>query len=183
MNADKHLGRSDLPGNWYRYLIEGILAVVGTSGHVQTNHVGGDNTRVRVNESHGLVRLPGLSGGDQGLVSERAAAADVDVVNEVISTGTWDIYVDRVVYRHHETGAATFAFVKGTVAAHGSAVPPTNDEIQAAVGTTTPWLRCYRVLVYRSGDAAVSVTFDNRQRPLGVFRSTADGEELHTSEL
>lgn len=182
MKVDKYMG---LPSaqDLNRYLVDGIRAVEGTSGHVQTNHGGGDNTRIRVNESAGHVRLPGYNGAEIGSLAEKVAAVDVDAVNEVIAVGVWHLYVDRIAYRHFTTGAVTYAFVKGTykaAAADALAYAPSNDDIQAVVGAGNPWVRLYRLHIERTGDATVTCAYDNTARPLGVVRS---GGARQTSEL
>jgi len=182
---DKYIGNPGLAGDLNRYYLDGVMIEVGTSGYVQGAGAGG-NTRVRVDINPGLIRLPGADGDDANpVLSEIAAAADVDAINAVVPLlAGQDMFVDQVYYRHFTTGVLTRAFVLGTPAADGTSVPPTNAQVTAAVGDRNPWLRVARIRVRRTGDAVLAVTFDNTVRPLGVQRALVSGAVVrHTSDL
>lgn len=181
MNSDMHLGRIDLPSNYFRYQVQGLMAYAPSTGSTQAA-VGGSNiTALRVNELAGFVVLPGANGMGAPAIAERAATADVELVNQAafLTTGQ-DRYVTRVAYRRSDTGAVDYRNVFGAAATHGSAVKPTPAEIQAAVGAGNPWVSLYSVMVYRSADTTIVATRVNTERPLGVPRS--DGV-LRTSAL
>jgi len=181
MNADKFLGRTDLPASFFRYQVDGILAAAASTPSVQGALLGGNNSAIRVNESAGHAVLPGKDGNGSPALAERVATADVVLVNEANwITLLYDRKITRVAYRRHDTGAIAYVNVFGAEAAHGSAVAATPAAIQAAVGDGNPWISLYVVTVYRSADAVVALAYDNAERPFGVPRS--DGL-MRTSSL
>lgn len=74
------------------------------------------------------------------------------------------------------SGTVTQAVVKGTPATTGSQVPPTDAEIQAAVGAGNDWVKFAEVTLNRTGDTTVTESQDNTLRPvLGVNVDTNFG--------
>jgi len=138
-------------------VIQGLQFADGTTGSSQATGASGAYA-VRVDIAWGMLAVGSV-------VKEEVARADVavDSGSGVLASGEARYY-DFVYYRSRGNGTVYFKIVKGAVAVSASAVPPTDAEVEAYFDDDTAWMRVARLKVIRSGDTALTLTFDHTVR-------------------
>jgi len=162
-----------------RYLARGVYPSLATTASTQGAGALGVAS-IRVNETAGLLRMPAIvpeiergnlwETDDDGVVAQRAATADVLLHNAaVLCLQTQERRITRVAWFDVANGAIAYANVLGDAAADGASVEATDAQILAALGNVNfPWMRLYDVLVRRTADVVLVLTYDFTRRPLGV---------------
>jgi hypothetical protein len=121
-----------------------------------------------------------------GTVGIVAAAADYDVHSGSVYTGLTAASKSAIATAviKNVSGTLSLAIVKGTAAATGSQVAPTDAEITASVGSSNTWVKVAELTINRTADTTVTQSQDNGKRPLpgltedlnfGDYSDIADG--------
>jgi hypothetical protein len=141
---------------WLQNRVEGGLVAAPTSASTQASGVG--NTTWRCNVAALLATV-------DGVIAELVVQADVVIHSGSFLTSFADGYacVAAVVLKN-VTGTISLATVKGTVAAWGSQVAPSDAVIQAAVGAGNEWLKLGETTLRRTADTAVVQSYNNLVR-------------------
>jgi hypothetical protein len=113
-----------------------------------------------------------------GSWSELTYVALGELANTVTITSTSsNKSVVAAIVAKNVSGTITIVPVKGTVADVGSAVPPIDSVIQAAVGANNEWVKIGEVTLSRTGDTTVAESKNSLQRPiLGVTTDSTFAE-------
>jgi hypothetical protein len=102
-----------------------------------------------------------------GVTVELALTADTAIHSGSFLTGLADgsSCIAAVVLKN-VAGTITMVTVKGTPAVTGTQVPPTDAEIQTAVGAGNEWIKLAHSTINRTGDTTVTESQDNTFRPM-----------------
>jgi hypothetical protein len=96
-----------------------------------------------------------------GVAKEFAAAADFSIHSGSFLAGLVNgASCIAAIIAQNDGGTVTCVAVKGTPDTTGSEVAPTDDEIQAAIGSTLPWIKVGECTLTRDGDTSVTETQD-----------------------
>jgi hypothetical protein len=113
----------------------------------------------------------------EGVLAELAAGDDLAIHSGSYLTGfaNGTSCVAALVVKN-DSGTLSVASVKGTPATTGSQKPPTDAEIQTALGAGVSWIRLADLTINRTGDTTVTESQNNQVRPLlGMTVATGFG--------
>jgi hypothetical protein len=163
----KHIGGRGMeldPLNANR-VIDGMLAVVATTASTQATGTGASDYNCNLSAGECIV------GGK--VKRNEAAVADIDLdhasTGSAILTLNYARIYDLVYYKSIANDTIYLRVFKGAIATTAAAaVAVTDAEIDAYLPAGTPYIRVARVTVERTGDTAVTLTYDNSIRNTGV---------------
>jgi hypothetical protein len=156
----------EMLGQHMRNRVDGGHLVPPTTASTQASGAGG-NTNWRVN----IQTQVAIVDGDNQHISEQ--------IDYAIWVGTPLLQINEecvaVIVAKNVSGAVSLDVQIGAVA--GSAVSPTDSEIQTKVGANNEWIRLGETKLRRTADTTVFQTYNNQVRPLlGVNVDAAFGD-------
>lgn len=140
-------------------LVTGGLVAAPTTPSAQLTGAGATSWRVNVAALVGVV---------DAVTKELAAQADVIVHDTTQYLTNGQSAIAAVVLKVAANGTASIVTAKGAAATTGSEVAPDDAAIQTAVGAGLPWLKLGESTLNRTGDIAVTQTYDNTKRDVGL---------------
>jgi hypothetical protein len=105
----------------------------------------------------------------RGVLQELGRQASVSIHNGATPIINGNSIIAAVVLKKSGAGVLSIVTVKGTAAAIGSAVPPTDAAIQTAVGAGLDWVKLADVQLDRTSDLVVAPTYRNFNGDRGVL--------------
>lgn len=144
-------------------IVQGLYAKDPTTGSSQLTGTGNTDWNVDVNS--GLAEV-------NAVFKEFATQADFDIhsgshVDAGFIVGT---SIVAAIVAKNVSGTVTMVAVKGAPATTGSEVPPTDAEIQAAVGASNTWAKICECTLDRTGDTTVTESTDWTVRDTSLGR-------------
>lgn len=154
--AGNTLARAILDG-FNNRVIEGLWGSAATTPSAQLT--GNGNTTWNINLEKGLAVVAGV-------VKDFAASVDLEIHSgsELMDSGQECI---AAIVAKNVGGTVSLVAVKGTVAADGAAVGPSDATIQAAVGAGNAWVKVLETKLRRTADTTVAQTYDHSKRDFG----------------
>lgn len=150
-----------LPG---LFAIDGCYVQAPTNASTQATGTGASDYNANV--SLGSVVLDGVAG-----YIKNAADVALDTAttgNGVLVDGEARYYA-LVAWLDRLTNTVKFGVVKGTIAAVASVARVSAAQVEAKLGTVNPYVILGQTLVHRSGDTAITQSYENHDRLSGLW--------------
>lgn len=144
------------------YAVDGCYVQAPTTASTQATGAGASD--YNANASLGSVVLDGVAG-----YIKAAADVNLDAAAGAVLTNGEARYYALVAWLDRLANVVRFGVVKGTIAAVASVARVSTAQVEAKIGTTNPYVVLGQTLVHRSGDTAITQTYENHDRLSGLW--------------